>query len=78
MKVKELIEQLKTYGEDTELFVEYWDKETVEQYGTSRKMTEDEWVYAVQTMENGEFAFQSHAAEQLVDAAEDAMKEEEG
>lgn len=76
MKVKQLIEQLKTYGEDTELFVEYWDKETVEQYGTSRTMTEDEWAYAVQTMENGEFAFQSYAAEQLVEAAEDAMKEE--
>lgn len=76
MKVKDLIERLQSYYKpDDELFVEYWDKETVEAYGTSRKMDDDEWTSAVEVMENGEFAYQSHAAELLVEKAEEAMEE---
>lgn len=77
MKVKDLIERLQSfYKPDDELFVEYWDKETVESYGTSREMTEDEWVSAVEEMENGEFAYQSYAADLLVEKAEEAMRED--
>lgn len=76
MKVKDLIDRLQSnYKPDDELFVEYWDKECVEGYGTSRKLSEDEWASAVEEMENGEFAYQSYAADLLVDKAEEAMEE---
>ena len=77
MKVSWLIEQLESYNHDDELFVAYWDKNTVQEYGTSREMTDDEWVATVQTLENGEYHFQSAAAEQIVEVAEDVMSETE-
>lgn len=74
MKVKDLIENLQRYYKpEDEIFVEYWDKGTVESYGTSRKMTDDEWAAVVETMEDGEFYHQSLAAEKLVETAEEEM-----
>lgn len=76
MKVKDLIDRLQSYYKpDDELFVEYWDKETVESYGVSQPLTEDEWLDTVEAMENGEFAYQSYAADLLVEKAEEAIKE---
>ena len=74
MQVKTLIENLQRfYKPEDEIFVEYWDKGTVEGYGTSRPMTDEEWVAVVETMEQGEFYHQSLAAEQLVETAEEEM-----
>lgn len=74
MRVKKLIEDLQRLDPELELFVEYWDKETVQAYGTSREMTDDEWSEVVDKMEDGEFAFQSYAADQLVDTAEEVIR----
>ena len=70
MKAKELIEQLKEYEADAEIFVAYWDRETANDYGISRELTADEWVELVNTLEGGEFAWQSDAANTIVDEAE--------
>ena len=82
MKVSQLIEQLQqNYSPDTELYVEYWDKETVDGFmwnGEEKKtLTEDEWVVVVQTMENSERLDQSMAADSLVEEAESVMAERE-
>lgn len=74
MQVKNLIERLtQFYKPEDEIFVEYWDKETVESYGTSREMTDEEWSAVVEAMEEGEFGYQSYAAELLVEKAEEEM-----
>lgn len=74
MKAKDLIDRIQSnYKPDDQLFVEYWDKECVEGYGTSRKLSEDEWASAVEELENGEFFYQSSAAGLLVDKAEEAI-----
>lgn len=82
MKVSQLIEQLQqNYNPDTELYVEYWDKETVDGFmwnGEEKKtLTEDEWVVVVQAMENSERLDQSMAADSLVEEAESVMAERE-
>jgi hypothetical protein len=77
MKVSELVKQLNEYDPNTELFVAYWTKNTVEEYGTSRVMTDEEWSSAVETLEDGEYYFQSATAEQIVQVAEEVMLETE-
>jgi hypothetical protein len=77
MKVKELIEQLAHYSPEEELLVEYWDKECVEGYGTSRKMTDEEWSDVVSYVENGEWHYQSSASSTITEMAEKVIADAE-
>jgi arabinogalactan endo-1,4-beta-galactosidase len=75
MKVKDLIEQLQAYDGKQELIVAYWDKETVEGYGSGwggkkdLKLTDDQWEEVVESYENGEWHWQGSAAEDFVEIA---------
>jgi hypothetical protein len=74
MKVKEAIKFLSSnYTPDTELLVEWWDKETVESYGISDPLTEDEWTEVVERMSDFELAM-SMIADAAVEQAEDIIK----
>ena len=53
MLVEQLIRQLQEYPKDVELYVEYWDKETVESM-EEVDLTEDEWGEVVYQMEEDE------------------------
>lgn len=76
MKVSALIEQLKTYEPETELIVAYWDKEQVESYGAPT-MSDDQWGQVVDDYEDGEWHFQSSAAEDFVELAERVVATDE-
>ena len=75
MKVKDLIEQLQAYDGKQELIVAYWDKETVEGYGSGwggkkdLTLTDDQWEEVVESYENGEWHWQGSAAEDFVEIA---------
>ena len=75
VKVKELITQLETYDGDTELIVAYWDKETVEGYGSGwtkkvdLSLTDEQWFDVVAKYEDGEWSWQSSAADDFLDIA---------
>lgn len=75
MKVKDLIEQLSAYDKETELVVAYWDKETVEGYG-SPELSETQWSLVVDDYESGEWGWQSTAAEEFVEIAERIVGDE--
>jgi hypothetical protein len=81
MRVKDLIAQLGSYDGDTELIVAYWDKDTVEGYasGWGEKdrfvLTDDQWSNVVDMYDDGEWHFQSSAADTLVDLAREATNE---
>ena len=53
MLVEQLIRQLNEYPRDAELYVEYWDKETVESM-EEIDLTESEWAEVVYQMEEDE------------------------
>ena len=53
MLVEQLIRQLQEYPKDAEIYVEYWDKETVESM-EEVDLTDDEWAVLVYTMEEDE------------------------
>jgi hypothetical protein len=74
MKVKELRAQLETLDGEQELIVAYWDKETVEGYG-SPDLSNDDWEVVVERYENGEWHWQSSAAEDFVEIAESVSRE---
>jgi len=82
MRVKDLIEQLQAYTPDTELIVAYWDKETVEGYasGWGEKdrfvLSETQWSLVVDKYEDGEWHFQSSAAEDFVEIAQGVVGDE--
>jgi len=79
MKVKNLIEQLQAYTPDTELIVAYWDKETVEGYASGWgeqdrfMLTDDQWFDVVDKYDDGEWHWQSSAAEDFVDIAKEVV-----
>lgn len=50
MKVKELIEQLKIYGQDDEILVLYFDKETTQDYH-EQEITDQQWTEIVNKIE---------------------------
>ena len=70
-----MIEQLSAYDQETELVVAYWDKETVEGYG-SPELSETQWSLVVEDYEDGEWGWQSMAAENLVETAEKVVGDE--
>ena len=74
MKVKDLIEQLQAYDGEDELIVCYWDKATVQGYG-SPEVTDEEWGYVVERYEDGEWHFQSSAAEDFVEMVQEVVSE---
>ena len=81
MKVKDLIEQLKEYDGEQELIVAYWDKETVEGYGSGwtkevdLSLTDDQWFDVVAKYEDGEWSWQSSAADDFLDLAKEVVNE---
>jgi len=76
MLVKDLLEQLKSYNGEDELIVAYWDKKIIEQYGSGwgekpdLVLTDEQWSEVIETYENGEWYFQSSAAEDFVEIAQ--------
>lgn len=82
MKVKDLVEQLKSYDGEQELIVAYWDKETVERYGsgwgdTSKdlSLTDEDWSLVVERYENGEWHWQGSAGDDFVEIAREVRAE---
>jgi hypothetical protein len=72
MLVKELIEQLQRYYEpEQNLIVAYWDKSTVEGYSSKEEMTEEDWSEVVAKYEDGEFGWQSDAADSFLELVEE-------
>ena len=53
MLVEQLIRQLEEYPPFTEIYVEYWDKETVEAMEDTT-LTDDEWGDVVYEMEEAD------------------------
>ena len=53
MLVEQLIKQLEEYPPFTEIYVEYWDKETVE-IMEDTTLTDDEWGNVVYEMEEAD------------------------
>lgn len=56
MLVEQLIRQLEEYPPFAEIYVEYWDKETVE-IMEDTTLTKDEWEKVVYEMEEEETSF---------------------
>lgn len=77
MKVQELVEQLKQYQPEDELIVAYWDKETVEGYTNDLTLTDNQWGQVIDKYENGEYYWQSSAAEDFVDLANEVVSSSE-
>jgi arabinogalactan endo-1,4-beta-galactosidase len=81
MKVKDLIEQLKEYDGEQELIVAYWDKATVEGYGSGwtkevdLSLTDEQWFDVVARYEDGEWSWQSSAADDFLDLAKEVVNE---
>ena len=81
MKVKDLITQLQAYDGEQELIVAYWDKETVEGYGSGwtkeidLSLTDDQWTDLVGRYEDGEWSWQSSAADDFLDIAKEVISE---
>lgn len=84
MKVKNLIEQLQAYTPETDLIVAFWDKETVERYGSGwadkdkdLSLTDEGWSLVVERYEDGEWHWQGSAGEDFVEIAKKVIAEEE-
>jgi len=75
VKVRDLVNQLQmNYLPDDEVIVAYWDKDMVESYGAP-KMTDDAWSEVITRYEDGEWHFQSSAAEDFAHLAERVVAE---
>lgn len=77
MKVSEIIERLnRDYQPDTELYVEWWDKEIVESFvSQDEPISDDDWTRIVEKMEDGERQDQSMVADAFVDMFYDVAEE---
>jgi hypothetical protein len=76
MKVRELVSQLQlNYLPDDEIIVAYWDKETIENYG-SPELSKTQWSLVVDDYESGEWGWQNTAAEEFVEIAERIVGDE--
>lgn len=74
MKVKDLLKELVELDGEQEVIVAYWTKETVQDYGAP-EMDNDDWEVVVQRYEDGEWHWQSSAAEDFVEIAEQVVAE---
>jgi hypothetical protein len=83
MKVKHLIEQLQRYEPDTDLLVAYWDKDCIEGYisgwGEADRLllTNEQFEEVCDRYEDGEWHFQSSAADDFADIAREVLAEAE-
>ena len=82
MKVKDLIEQLKEYDGEDELIIAYWDKKTVEQYGSGwgdkdkdLSLTDSEWSLVIERYDDGEWHWQGSAGDDFVEIARQVIAE---
>jgi hypothetical protein len=59
MKVSDAIKRLsETYGNDEELFIVWWDKETADGYRyPDTEVTVPQWVSIVEQLDNDEYLF---------------------
>lgn len=75
MKVMEIIERLRSeYNPDDHLYVEWWDKASVEQFsGGEVFLTDDEWAKVVTEISNSP-GDQSGVASALVELAEEVIR----
>jgi hypothetical protein len=77
MKVKDLIEQLKSYKPDDVLLVAFWDKEFVETSFDSVTISDDLWIEAVKEAERAEY-WQSCGSDEICDQVRQLLDEREG
>ena len=81
MKVKDLIKELESYDGKDDLIVAYWDKETVERYGSGwsgksdLKLTDEQWEAVVEMYEDGEWHWQGSAGDDFVELAHKSIAE---
>jgi len=81
VRVKDLITQLQAYDGEQELIVAYWDKATVEGYGSGwtkevdLSLTDEQWFDVVARYEDGEWSWQSSAADDFLDIAKEVISE---
>jgi hypothetical protein len=75
MKVSKLIEQLKEYPDDAELYVAYWDKEwVVDMREDIPALSDNEWRDVVSLLEEGEWHWQSSASEDIDEVVAERVK----
>jgi hypothetical protein len=78
MKVREIVDRLQTnYLPDDELIVDYWDKATIESYNPSMELTDEQFIVVASRYEDGEYFWQSQAADTFITLAEEIIKEDE-
>lgn len=76
MTVKELIERLeRDYKPETELYVEYWDKEIAQSFARPdlAPMTDEQWGEVVENLEETERYDQSLAGDAIAEMVEDVV-----
>jgi hypothetical protein len=79
MKVRDLVDRLQlNYLPDDELIVDYWDKATIESYNPGMELTDEQFQVVASRYEDGEYFWQSQAADTFVELAEEVIEEDEG
>jgi len=76
MVVKDLIEQLqRNYTPDTEIYVEYWDKEIAQSFSSPdiAPLTEEQWGEVVDILEDRERYDQSLVADAIAETVEEVV-----
>lgn len=77
MKVMEIIDRLnRDYHPDTELYVEWWDKELAQSFsylGDDAVLSDEEWAAAVDHLEEVERPDQSAIADAIGQAVDDVV-----
>lgn len=78
MTVKEIIERLqRDYTPETELYVEYWDKEIAQSFSSPdiAPLTEEQWGEVVDILEDRERYDQSLVADAIADTVEEVVNQ---
>jgi hypothetical protein len=75
MQVKEAIKYLKELNPESEIVAAWWSKDLVEQWVDTSVLNDDQWSNVVSRYEEGEFAWQSDAAETLRDLGNEILEE---
>jgi hypothetical protein len=79
MKVRDLVDRLQmNYLPDDDLIVDYWDKATIESYNPGMELTDEQFQVVASRYEDGEYFWQSQAADTFVTLAEEIIEEDEG
>lgn len=78
MRVQDLTNQLKqNYTPDTELYVEYWDKEIAQSFSSPdiAPLTDEQWGEVVDILEDRERYDQSLVADAIADTVEEVVNQ---